>query len=46
VAYLWCAEGILKSRVAEAVGRVLGDAATARNWATMTRLLALTRAPP
>jgi uncharacterized protein (DUF1697 family) len=45
VAYLWCAEGILKSRVAEAVGRVLGDAATARNWATMTRLLAVTRAP-
>jgi uncharacterized protein (DUF1697 family) len=38
VAYLWCAAGILKSRVAEAVGRVLGDGATARNWATMTKL--------
>ena len=38
VAYLWCATGILKSPVAEAVGRVLGDGATARNWTTMTKL--------
>jgi uncharacterized protein (DUF1697 family) len=45
VAYLWCAKGILKGRLPEAVGRVLGDAATARNWATMTKLLALTRSP-
>ncbi len=41
--YLWCPPGILASRLQEAVGRVLGDAATARNWATMTRLLALAR---
>jgi uncharacterized protein (DUF1697 family) len=45
VAYLWCAKGILGNRLPEAVGRVLGDAATARNWATMTKLLALTRSP-
>lgn len=38
VAYLWCPRGMLKSRVAEAVGRALGDAATSRNWATITKL--------
>jgi uncharacterized protein (DUF1697 family) len=41
VAYLWCAEGILASRLAEAVNRVLGDAVTARNWATVLKLHAL-----
>lgn len=41
VVYLWCANGLLGGRLPEAVGRVLGDAATARNSATMTRLLAL-----
>jgi uncharacterized protein (DUF1697 family) len=40
-AYLWCAEGILASRLLEAVGRALGDAVTTRNWATMTKLQAL-----
>jgi uncharacterized protein (DUF1697 family) len=42
VAYLWCAEGILASRLAEAVSRVLGDAVTTRNWATVLKLHALT----
>jgi uncharacterized protein (DUF1697 family) len=46
VAYLWCADGILASRLAEAVGRALGDAVTSRNWATMTKLLALVRGAP
>ncbi len=41
VAYLWCPEGMLASRLVEAVSRVLGDAATTRNWATMTKLQAL-----
>lgn len=41
VAYLWCAEGILASRLAEAVGRTLGDAVTMRNWATILKLHAL-----
>jgi len=41
VAYLWCAEGIVDSRVWAAVGRAVGDAGTARNIATMTKLLAL-----
>jgi len=40
-AYLWCPEGILASRAAEALNRALGDAVTARNWATMTKLHAL-----
>lgn len=46
VAYLWCAEGILASRLSEAVSRVLGDAVTTRNWATVMKLHALTVAPP
>lgn len=41
VAYLWCPEGVLASRLAEAIGRLLGDGATTRNWATMTKLHAL-----
>lgn len=45
VAYLWCPDGIMAaSRLSEAIGRRLGDAVTARNWATMQRLLALTKA--
>ena len=41
VAYLWCAEGILASRLAGAVGKTLGDGATSRNWATMIKLKGL-----
>jgi uncharacterized protein (DUF1697 family) len=41
VAYLWCANGILESRMAAAVNRVLGDGATARNWATILKLKAM-----
>ena len=41
VAYLWCATGILESKLAAAVNRALGENATARNWATMRKLLAL-----
>jgi uncharacterized protein (DUF1697 family) len=37
-AYLWCADGIARSPLAEAVGRALGDAATSRSWATITKL--------
>jgi uncharacterized protein (DUF1697 family) len=43
VAYLWCAGGILESRLAQAVGRALGSAVTSRNWATILKLHALTR---
>jgi uncharacterized protein (DUF1697 family) len=41
VAYLWCPDGLLASKLPEAVGRLLGDAVTTRNWATMTKLQAL-----
>ena len=41
VAYLWCPGGILSSPLAQAVGRVMGDAVTTRNWATVTKLNAL-----
>jgi uncharacterized protein (DUF1697 family) len=41
VAYLWCPDGIIVSRLAKAVGHVLGDAVTMRNWATCTKLVDL-----
>ena len=37
-AYLWCADGILASRLLQAVGRALGNAVTTRNWATVIKL--------
>jgi uncharacterized protein (DUF1697 family) len=40
-AYLWCCEGILASRLAEALGRVLRDGVTSRNWTTILKLHAL-----
>jgi uncharacterized protein (DUF1697 family) len=42
-AYIWCANGVGESRVWPAVSRIVGDAGTARNIATMTKLLALVR---
>ncbi len=44
-AYLWCAGGILASRLAEAAGRALGDRATTRNWATVMKLQVLATPP-
>jgi uncharacterized protein (DUF1697 family) len=46
VAYLWCEKDLLESPLAEAVWRELGDAATSRNWATLTKLNALAEALP
>ncbi len=37
-AYLWCAEGIRDGRLVTAVGRLLGDEMTSRNWSTVTKL--------
>lgn len=41
VAYLWCANGILDSRLWSAVGKALGEGVTSRNWATVLKLQAL-----
>jgi uncharacterized protein (DUF1697 family) len=43
VAYLWCAHGIIESRLMVAVGRLVGEGGTARNMATMTKLREMTR---
>jgi uncharacterized protein (DUF1697 family) len=43
VTYLWCADGIIASRLVQAVSRAVDDAVTMRNWTTMTKLLALAR---
>lgn len=44
VAYLWCPEGLLASRLPEAVGKALRDGVTTRNWATVMKLQALAQA--
>ncbi|HET9252532.1 MAG TPA: DUF1697 domain-containing protein [Candidatus Eisenbacteria bacterium] len=41
IAYLWCAKGIAESPLWEAVNHAIGDAGTARNLATMTKLQSL-----
>ena len=43
-AYLWCAEGIHKSKLAASVDRVLEGESTARNWGTVIKLHALATA--
>jgi len=40
VAYLWCADGVGKSRLWPAADRALQGSGTARNMATMTKVLA------
>lgn len=44
VAYVWSPAGILASKLSEALGRVLRDAVTSRNWATILKLHALVKA--
>lgn len=41
-AYLWCAGGILESKLAKEFGRAMGTATTTRNWATVLKLQAMT----
>lgn len=43
-AYLWCAHGILESKAAVALLKMLGDGGTTRNWATVSKLNALAQA--
>ena len=45
VAYIWCANGVPASALWPAVDRALGHSGTVRNFATMTKLLALVRLP-
>ena len=40
-AWLWCASGIIESRIAKAVHKVLKERGTARNWATVEKLQAM-----
>jgi len=42
-AYVWCPNGSLESKPMIAIAKLLGDAVTSRNWATITKLHALTR---
>ncbi len=37
-AYLWCPDGVAKSALVVEVGKLLGDAVTMRNWATVLKL--------
>jgi uncharacterized protein (DUF1697 family) len=39
-AYIWCANGIIESKLLQAFGRVTGGVATTRNWATTLKLQA------
>jgi uncharacterized protein (DUF1697 family) len=45
VAYLWCAGGLVDSRLWAAANRQLGGTGTARNLATMTKLVTLIEGP-
>src|SRR5262249_30404849 len=40
-AYLWCASGILDSPMTKAFDRLMRDAVTTRNWATVLKLQAM-----
>lgn len=44
-AYVWCAEGVLASAAASALGKQLGDTTTSRNWNTLCKLYALCSEP-
>jgi uncharacterized protein (DUF1697 family) len=42
-AYIWCANGILESKVAVALLKGLGESGTTRNWATIEKIHVLLR---
>jgi len=42
-AYVWCPDGILDSAAAAALGKLLGDATTSRNWTTLLKLHTLSK---
>jgi uncharacterized protein (DUF1697 family) len=45
-AYLWCADGILESKAANAVLKGLHGTGTTRNWSTLNKIHALMREVP
>lgn len=42
-AYLWCADGILESKIMPALHAEVGSLFTTRNWATLNKIHALTK---
>ena len=44
VAYLFAPDGIARSKLAARIERSLGEAATARNWRSVTKILGMARA--
>jgi uncharacterized protein (DUF1697 family) len=44
-AYLWCAAGVLDSKLSQMFARLAGETVTTRNWATVLKLLAASNAP-
>jgi len=45
-AYLWCADGILDSKLLRAFARQAGETVTTRNWTTVLKLLAASNTAP
>lgn len=45
VAYLWCPNGVLKSPLHDAFGRMAGEDVSARNWATILKIHAALHGP-
>ena len=43
-AWLWCADGIIESRISKAATKLLVERGTARNWATVEKLQAMVAA--
>lgn len=44
-AYLWCPAGVLDSKAMMAIGKLIGDGLTSRNWNTICKLQALCAEP-
>lgn len=42
-AYVWCPDGLIESRAFDEMSKLMGDAVTTRNWATMLKVQAALR---
>jgi uncharacterized protein (DUF1697 family) len=42
-AYLWCADGVLDSKLAQKFAQLAGETVTTRNWATVLKLLSASK---